>query len=67
MQWVGGSVCGLTVGFTSYQELLFQEIFQFLSWYNIIFPLNFQEMDLFVHQNVPNSLTVNTTMIFIHS
>lgn len=31
-----------------------------------LFPLNFQEMAFFVHQNVPNSLTVNIIMVFIH-
>lgn len=56
------------VGFTSYHESLLQ-IFRFLTWYNshpATAPLNFQEIEFFVHQNVPSSLTVDIIMGFIH-
>lgn len=66
LQWMGGSVCGLTVGFTSYHKLLLQKIFWFLNWFKICFSSNFQEMEFFVHQNILSSLTVAIIVVFIH-
>lgn len=47
-------------------EILISRDFSISELVQYLFPLNFQEIEFFVHQNVPNSLTVNIIMIFIH-